>query len=116
MASTRFINAPCDYKLQQDRKSNIANYLTYKYSGEAYTNNTPGFNILPGQVGPTSLAYNYADVDSYLKGTYTNNLENPRREFTPRLKKPAQLNFFKTSEVYLPKSLVIENCMRPNLS
>jgi len=113
--STRFINLPCDYKLQQKRKNVVADYKTYRYQGQAVTNNTPGFNVLPGQVGPMTLSSNFADIDSFLKGTYQNNLENPRTVLKPNIIKNEQLNFFNRSPVYLPQQIDAEICNRPHL-
>jgi hypothetical protein len=115
MSSTRSNNLPCNYKSEQQRKEIVASYQTYRYAGQSYQNNSPGFNVLAGQVGPSTLSRNYADVDSFLKGTYQNNLENPRGPFTPRLIKDEPLNFFNRSPVFLPQPIVNETCNRPHL-
>lgn len=112
MSSTRIHNLPCTYKAQEQRKQHVAEHISYKYNGQAYDTKLPGFTVLAGQVGPDQFAYNYANVDSFLKGTYFNNLENPRREFTPRIKCLKTAKFIETEPTYIPEPLVVEKCQR----
>ena len=112
MSSTRLHNLPCEYKAQEKGKEHIAQHISYKYNGEAYDSRIPGFTVINGQMGPELFSYNRADVDSYLKGTYTNNLENPRREFTPRLKKLKEAKFIEEPNILIPEPLIIEKCQR----
>ena len=112
MSSTRLHNLPCTYKVQEKSKKKIADHISYKYNGEAYDSRIPGLTVINGQMGPELFSYNRADVDSFLKGTYMNNLENPRREFTPRLKKLGEAKFIDIPKTLIPEPLVVEKCQR----
>jgi hypothetical protein len=115
MTSTRNKNLMCDYKLQQKNKEVFANHILYPHFGQATTNHSPGFNVLSGQVGPSTLSSNFADIDSFLKGTYQNNLVDPRPVLKAQLKEQVPLNFFHRSQVFLPEPVDEKSCYRPHL-
>jgi len=112
MSSTRLHNLPCEYKAQESSKKHFAQHISYKYNGEAYDSRIPCLTVINGQMGPELLSYNRADVDSFLKGTYSNNLENPRRDFTPRLKKLNEAKFIEIPDTLIPEPFVVEKCQR----
>uniref|UniRef100_A0A6C0KFE1 Uncharacterized protein n=1 Tax=viral metagenome TaxID=1070528 RepID=A0A6C0KFE1_9ZZZZ len=115
MCSTTIKNSPNDYCIQESNKDNYASLVYYKHKLEAYNTQIPDAGINMGPINASILSHNYADIDSFLKGTYFNNLEKPRREFTPRIKKFKSIAFFDRLTTYIPEPLVIENCQRPDI-
>ena len=61
-----------------------------------------------GAMPPDVLSRNYADVDSFLKGTYFNNLENPRENINVKLRNLDSVAFFERPEVFLPDAIEID--------
>ena len=63
----------------------------------------------------STLSSNFADIDSFLKGTYQNNLVDPRSVLKAQLKEQVPLNFFHRSQVFLPEPVDEKSCYRPHL-
>lgn len=113
MASTRLRNAPGDYKIQERNKAAAREYLTYDY--KTNDNILPNAGINMGRMPAYILSNNQADIDSFLKGTYFNNLDNPRRGFTPRIKKIKEVSYFEKNPILMPEPLIIERDQRPEI-
>jgi hypothetical protein len=113
MASTRLRNAPGDYKIQERNKATAREYLAYDYKTNASILPNAGINM--GRIPAYLLSNNQADIDSFLKGTYFNNLEDPRRGFTPRIKKVNEVSYFEKDPVLMPEPLIVERNQRPEI-
>ena len=108
MSSTRLRNAPCEYKRQQDEKFKAYNYVN-NHNKLHHPNTTfPKFGVNMGNMPADVLSSNFADVDSFLKGTYFNNLEKPKENFTAKIQEIGCSEFFKKPELIMPENLQID--------
>ena len=115
MASTRNINTPGNYCLQQKQNSNFERYTLYPNSqyGYAYHTNLPGNGLNPAQIPGSKLSENSTDIESFLFGINSTNLVKPAPIFVPELKNVESVNIYKKETVYIPEPLVIEKNQRP---
>lgn len=115
MASTRNINTPIDYALQQNEFRQFENYTLYTNSqyGEAYNTQLPGIGLLPGQIPGNNLSYNAVNTESFLFGINSTNLVNPAPTFTPEIKSLNSANVFELKPTFIPEPLVVEKYQRP---
>ena len=115
MASTRNINTPGNYCLQQLQYANNANYTLFKNSqyGEAYDTKLPGNGLLGGQIPGNKMSYNSSDIESFLFGINSTNLVKPAPCFVPELNKLDSTNIYEKGPIYIPQPLVIEKNQRP---
>ena len=115
MASTRNVNTPGNYCLEQRQFKESEQYTLYPNSqyGAAYHTNLPGNGLNPAQIPGNKLSYNAADIESFLFGINSTNLVNPAPIFTPELKKLQPVNIYKLQEIYIPEPLIIEKNQRP---
>ena len=89
MASTRNINTPGNYYLEQREFKHSENYTLYPNSqyGAAYNTRLPGNGLMPAQIPWNKLSYNAADTESFLLGINSTNLVNPAPCFVPEITK-----------------------------
>ena len=115
MASTRNINTPGDYCLQQREFKQSENYTLYPNSqyGAAYNTRLAGNGLNPGQIPGNKLSYNAPDIESFLFGINSTNLVNPAPCFHPELAKLESVNIFKKDATFIPEPLVIRKDQRP---
>lgn len=115
MASTRNINTPGDYCLQQREFAHSELYTLYPNSqyGAAYNTQLPGAGLLPAQIPGNKLSYNATNIESFLFGINSTNLVKPEPTFVPELKNLCQANIYKPSPTYMPDPLVILKDQRP---
>jgi hypothetical protein len=115
MASTRNVNTPGNYCLEQRQFKESEQYTLYPNSqyGAAYHTNLPGNGLNPAQIPGNKLSYNAADIESFLFGINSTNLVNPAPIFTPELKKLESANIYNSQEIYIPEPLIIEKNQRP---
>lgn len=115
MASTRNINTPGDYCLQQKEFANFENYTLYQNSqyGAAFNTRLPGAGLLPGQIPGNKLSDNAINIESFLFGINATNLVNPAGPLVPELKNLCQANIYKPQQTYMPDPLVILKDQRP---
>lgn len=113
MASTRTKNSHGDYMIQERNKQTAREYLMYDYKTNQSILPNAGVNM--GCIPAYNLSNNQADIDSFLKGTYFNNLDEPRRDFTPRIKKVREVSYFEKDPVIMPEPLIIERNQRPEI-
>ena len=115
MASTRNINTPGNYCLEQREYRQFENYTLYPNSqyGAAYDTKLPGVGLLPAQIPGNKLSHNAADTESFLFGINSTNLVNPAPCFYPEITQLNSANIYKTSKTYIPEPLVIEKNQRP---
>ena len=116
MASTRNINTPGNYNLEQRQFKESAGYTLFPNSqyGAAYNTKLPGNGLLPAQIPWNKLSYNAADTESFLFGINSTNLVNPAPPLTPQLKCLQTVNVFKSKPVIMPVPQAIPKFQRPN--
>jgi len=117
MASTRNINYPGNYCLEQKQYSDSARYTLYPNSqyGAAYDTMMPGNGVNPGQIPGNQLSNNAVQIESFLFGINSTNLVDPKPHYIePELKNLGTVNFFERSpRIMVPQPLVIEKNQRP---
>ena len=111
MASTRNINTPGNFCLEQRAFRQSENYTLYPNSqyGAAYSTKLPGTGLLAGQIPGNKLSHNAADTESFLFGINSTNLVNPAPCFYPEITQLCSANIYKKGPTFIPEPLVIEN-------
>lgn len=117
MTSTRNKNTPGDYALEKQNHSTFFQAQTYENSssGCAYTPYLAGNGLLPGRCPATKLSHNACDIESFLFGIGSTNLENPKGPVTAELRQIQSVNIIKKAETLMPEPLVIDANQRPKL-
>jgi hypothetical protein len=115
MASTRNINTPGNYNLEQREFKQSEIYTLYPNSqyGAAYNTRLPGNGLLPAQIPWNKMSYNAPDIESFLLGINSTNLVNPAPCFVPELANLDSTNIYEKGPVFIPEPLVIEKNQRP---
>ena len=115
MASTRNLNTPGNYNLEQRQYRDMETYTLYPNSqyGAAYNTMLPGNGVNPGQVPWNKLSNNAVQIESFLFGINSTNLVLPQAPLVPELKKLETANFFERTPVFIPEPLVVEKSQRP---
>jgi len=115
MASTRNVNTPGNYGLEQRQYHQSSNYTLYPNSqyGAAYNTRLPGNGLLAGQVPWNKLSYNAADTESFLFGINSTNLVNPAPCFVPEIAKLETTNIYEKKPTFIPEPLVMQKGQRP---
>ena len=115
MASTRNINTPGDYDLEQWSLNRQFDSITYTYgaAGRPHLNYLAGNGLLMGPMPSRQLSDNYCDVESYLRGIGSTNLVKPQTPVVPELLSLKSLNIIETPKLQIPTPLYIEGGQRP---
>jgi len=115
MASTRNINTPGNYNLEQREFKQSETYTLYPNSqyGAAYNTRLPGNGLLPAQIPWNKMSYNAPDIESFLLGINSTNLVNPAPCFVPELANLDSTNIYEKGPIFIPEPLVIEKNQRP---
>jgi hypothetical protein len=115
MASTRNINTPGNYCLQQRQFLLSKDYTLYPNSqyGYAYHTQMPGNGFNPAQIPGDKLSYNSTNIESFLFGINSTNLVNPAPCFKPELKELTTANIYKSQPTIMPIPFVMEQNQRP---
>ena len=115
MASTRNINTPGNYCLQQTSFKESSNYTLYPNSqyGSAYDTKLPGNGLNPGQIPDNKLSKNSTDIESFLFRINSTNLVNPAPCFRPELTSLESANIYKKTATIMPLPLIISTEQRP---
>jgi hypothetical protein len=115
MASTRNINTPGNYNLEQREYQQFETYTLYPNSqyGAAYNTRLPGNGLLPAQIPWNKMSYNAPDIESFLLGINSTNLVTPAPCFVPELARLDSTNIYEKSPIFIPEPLVIEKNQRP---
>jgi hypothetical protein len=115
MASTRNINTPGNYSLEQKEYKQFENYTLYPNSqyGAAYNTRFAGNGLNPGQIPWNKLSHNAADTESFLFGVNSTNLVNPAPIFVPEIARIDSVNIYEKGPVFMPEPLVMEKNQRP---
>lgn len=113
MASTRNKNTPGDYASEKKANQIQVDYNTYHSYGVPSVNYLPGDGLLSGKVASSSLSNNYCDIESYLRGIGSTNLETPQPEIVPSIKQLKSLAVMEKTPLIIPGDLVMEQGQRP---
>ena len=116
MSSTRNINTPGNYYLEQKEYAHMENYTLYPNSqyGAAYDTRLPGNGVNPGQIQWNQLSNNAVQIESFLFGVGSTNLVNPLpATLKPELKNLGTANFFERVQTLVPEPLTVEKNQRP---
>lgn len=115
MASTRNLNTPGNYYLEQKEYNQMENYTLYPNSqyGAAYNTCLPGNGVNPGQIPWNKLSNNAVQIESFLLGINSTNLVNPAPPLNPEFKTLETANFFEKKSTLMPEPLVVEKSQRP---
>ena len=108
MSSTRLKNSPNDYKLQKFSNIMGSQYVNFKQKNHNNNTNFPEFGINMGNMPADVLSRNFVDIESFLHGTYFNNLENPKKSIDIKINDTGSVSFFNKDKVYLPERIVVD--------
>ena len=112
MASTRSINCPGNYCVEQWSYNKQSAYSTYKEYAFADRTLLPGDGLLGAQIPDTELSGNPKDIESFLFGIGSTNLVTPQAPLHPELKQMQSLAIMTKVPLIMPKDLVIQNDQR----
>jgi hypothetical protein len=115
MASTRNLNTPGDYELEQTAINRQFDSITYTYgpSGRPHLNYLAGNGLLMGGMHSKQLSDNYCDIESSLRGIGSTNLVKPLAPVVPELLSLKSLNIIETPKLQVPAPLFVEPGQRP---
>jgi len=112
MASTRDNNQPGNYFMEQRALELQKQYMTYIPATVAPETCFCGDGLLPGQIGNPQLARNAVEIESFLRGTGTNDLTKKRGQVIPEIKTLRTLDIFVRPAVFESPKFVIEKGQR----
>lgn len=115
MASTRNKNTPGNYALERyaSDKTHRESMFLNSASGQAIQTNLPGDGLLQGRVAGRDLARNDCDIESFLFGIGSTNLENPMAPVIPDIVSLKSMNVSRKIPMVKPKDLGVELDHRP---
>lgn len=116
MASTRNINNPGNYNLQQSVFRNSINYNLNEKFGVSTNTTLPGNGFGLEQLPREKLSGNPVDTESFLFGINSTNLVEPAKCFVPNIKQLKSTNMYKNPTIIIPEPLVVLNDQRPHLN
>ena len=108
MSSTRLNNSPNEYKHQKFSNIMADQYVNFSQKLHHTNSKFPTFGINMGSMPADVLSRNFVDVESYLHGTYFNNLEKPRKSIDVKINDMKSVAFFNKDKVYVPEELKID--------
>lgn len=112
MASTRNLNTPGDYCMEQWSFGKQSSYCTYKEYAFASPTLLAGDGLLQGRIPETELAGNSKDIESFLFGIGSTNLVSPQAPVKPELKFIPSLAIMNKVPLIMPANLVVQNNQR----
>ena len=121
MASTRNRNTKEDYLQERISSTKNFSYTTYQHSQygkpDSFLNvyNLPESTQSTRAVGLETLSHNPIDIDSFLKGISSTNLENPKPKTSVNLKEHSSIKFYDRVPFMLPQEIKTDQKQRPLL-
>lgn len=116
MASTRSLNTPGNYCLEQWSNGKISTYNTFTPFAIAEKTYLAGDGLNPGQIPDTQLAENPKDIESFLFGIGANNMVAPKPPVNPQLKRLQEATFIdRRIPLIMPENLTVQSDQRPFL-
>ena len=115
MTSTRNKNTIGNYELEKWSKERQFQTKVYTHAsqGKAVTVHYAGNGLIGGKMHSKDLAHNACDIESFLFGIGSTNLEQPKSPVHPELKTLDSLNIIHKKPVFLPEALIVEPEQRP---
>ena len=115
MASTRNKNTPVNYALEKAQYAKSREYVSYENSayGYAYDTKLAGNGLNPAQVPWDKLSNNAPDIESFLFGIGSTNLENPKAPLQPEFRTLESAHLFASPIMYVPDAFVVDTTQRP---
>jgi hypothetical protein len=114
MASTRSINTPGDYAVEQRAYKEQIDYKTNIQYGIATPTLDAGAGLIQGKLPNIELSGNPNDIESQLFGIGLTNLVNPKTPVNPELKTRKALSIVdRKVPLIMPRNLEIATNQRP---
>ena len=116
MSSTRNKNTPGNYAAEKQASQKIHSELMYLHTsrGQAIQTNQPGDGLLQGRVAGRDLAKNDCDIESFLFGIGSGNLESPiQGPIYPDSVPLQSIHISRKIQMVIPKNLGVERDQRP---
>jgi hypothetical protein len=116
MSSTRNKNTPGNYSAEKQSSQKIHREIMYVHAsnGQAIQTNLPGDGLLQGRVAGRDLARNDCDIESFLFGIGSTNLETPQKgPVHPDIIPLHSINVSRKIPMVMPRNLGIEMDQRP---
>ena len=115
MASTRNKNTSGNYAAERFAQEKTHRELMYLHAsrGQAIQTSLPGDGLLQGRVPGRDLARNDCDIESFLFGIGSTNLETPIGPVTPEIVSLQSINVMRKIPMVTPKALGVELDHRP---
>ena len=113
MASTRNVNMPGEYRMQQAALEARRAHIAYEGSVVSETTYFPGDGLLAGRVASAQLAHNGPDIEAFLFGVGASNLVEPAAPLDPRLRPLKSLSIVVRRDAVLPAPLAVRPAQRP---
>jgi hypothetical protein len=105
MASTRDTNSQYNYNSFKQSNKQLMNYNTNYESTHASSSCISSLGGLQ-KSGTDVLSKNFTDTESFLRGTYFNNLEEMKTSFTSDIIQRNVLSFYKKPTFCLPYPII----------
>jgi hypothetical protein len=113
MASTRNKNSVGDYTREQIEFQKRNLYDSYYNYGINKDTQFPGDGFLTGRIYSGILSTNNEDIESFLFGIGSTNLETPKAEVVPEIKGFKTNNLITRLPIVLPSPVIIDANQRP---
>ena len=113
MASTRNKNSVGDYTREQIELQKRKLYDNYNNYGVNIDTQFPGDGFLMGRIYSGILSTNNEDIESFLFGIGSTNLETPKSDLTPQIKNFKTNNLITRLPIVLPSPVIIDANQRP---
>lgn len=114
MASTRNINTPGDYQLEQKAYMNRYLTITDLVKQTPFQKTLPGNGLLQGKVASRDLANNYTDIESTLFGIGSTNLVQALPDVVPDIPRLPSLNVIDKIPMIVPTPIYVDKTQRAN--
>ena len=105
MASTRNINTPVNYRLEERKYQTVQEHVMYENAahGQAWDTKIAGNGLNPGNMPWNKLSTNSSDIESFLFGINSTNLVNPAPCFVPEITQLSSTNIYEKGAVFIPE-------------
>ena len=113
MSSTRNKNCIGDYNLEKKQYIQRNQYIQNPIYGIPQQPLLAGVGLLQGRMPSNELAHNPNDIESYLFGIGSTNLESYKGDIQPNFKNPKLLNLYTPRQIIMPYDLSVEPNQRP---
>jgi hypothetical protein len=101
-----------EYLLEKNKNSQTAQYNLSDFN---IKNQNPNRGINYGKMKPTALCKNYIDIENFLLGINSVNLEKTSQPFSASLNITSNVNFFDRQKIFLPQPFILEKTNRPDI-